>query len=67
MANPILVIGGTGTVGRVVVEKVLDAGRQVHVLSRGRRPTGLGRHLTSTARPIRAEKLASTTRSRGRR
>lgn len=50
MANPILVIGGTGTVGRVVVEKVLDAGRQVHVLSRGRRPTGPGRHLTGDVR-----------------
>ena len=65
MANPILVIGGTGTVGRVVVEKVLDAGRQVHVLSRGRRLTGPGRHLTGDVRTGEglAEAVGAWTRS----
>lgn len=40
MAKRILVAGGTGTVGRVVVDRLLDAGVQVQVLSRGRRPSG---------------------------
>ena len=42
MTNPILVTGGTGTVGRVVVERLLEDGREVRVLSRGRRPAGRG-------------------------
>ena len=35
--NPILVTGGTGTLGRLVVARLLDAGRSVRVLSRGRK------------------------------
>ncbi|OBH07068.1 MULTISPECIES: SDR family oxidoreductase [unclassified Mycobacterium] len=38
MANRVLVTGGTGTVGRVVVEQLTAAGKDVRVLSRGRRP-----------------------------
>jgi uncharacterized protein YbjT (DUF2867 family) len=34
----ILVTGGTGTLGRIVVDHVLTAGADVRVLSRGRRP-----------------------------
>jgi uncharacterized protein YbjT (DUF2867 family) len=34
MTSPILVTGGTGTLGRLVVQRVLDAGRNVRVLSR---------------------------------
>jgi uncharacterized protein YbjT (DUF2867 family) len=34
MASPILVTGGTGTLGRLVVRGLLDAGCQVRVLSR---------------------------------
>ncbi len=37
MGKRVLVAGGTGTVGRVVVDRLLDAGVQVRVLSRGRR------------------------------
>ncbi|HET9874196.1 MAG TPA: SDR family oxidoreductase [Mycobacterium sp.] len=40
MTQRILVAGGTGTVGRVVVDQLLDAGVQVRVLSRGHRPQG---------------------------
>lgn len=40
MGNRILVAGGTGTVGRMVVDHLLNAGAQVQVLSRGRRPPG---------------------------
>src|ERR687898_455917 len=32
--NPILVTGGTGTLGRLVVSRLRDAGREVRVLSR---------------------------------
>jgi uncharacterized protein YbjT (DUF2867 family) len=39
MANRILVTGGTGTVGRVVVDNLTTAGKDVRILSRGRRPT----------------------------
>jgi uncharacterized protein YbjT (DUF2867 family) len=35
MTSPILVTGGTGTLGRQVVRCLLDAGREVRVLSRG--------------------------------
>ncbi|OBA70107.1 NmrA family transcriptional regulator [Mycobacterium sp. 1554424.7] len=38
MANRILVTGGTGTVGRVVVDRLTAAGKEVRVVSRGRRP-----------------------------
>jgi uncharacterized protein YbjT (DUF2867 family) len=34
MGSPILVTGGTGTLGRQVVARLLDAGRRVRVLSR---------------------------------
>jgi uncharacterized protein YbjT (DUF2867 family) len=34
MTPPILVTGGTGTLGRLVVARLLDAGREVRVLSR---------------------------------
>jgi uncharacterized protein YbjT (DUF2867 family) len=37
MTNRILVTGGTGTVGRVVVDRLTAAGKDVRVLSRGRR------------------------------
>jgi uncharacterized protein YbjT (DUF2867 family) len=37
MANRILVTGGTGTVGRVVVDRLTAAGKEVRVVSRGRR------------------------------
>ena len=37
MANPVLVAGGTGTVGRIVVDNLVTAGKNVRVLSRGRR------------------------------
>jgi uncharacterized protein YbjT (DUF2867 family) len=39
-ASPILVTGGTGTLGRLVVAGLRDAGRDVRVLSRGRRQGG---------------------------
>ncbi len=35
-ASPVLVTGGTGTLGRLVVARLADAGRRVRVLSRGR-------------------------------
>lgn len=38
MTNSVLVTGGTGTVGRVVVDSLTAAGKEVRVLSRGRRP-----------------------------
>lgn len=37
MTTRILVAGGTGTVGRIVVDRLLTAGADVRVLSRGRR------------------------------
>lgn len=42
MASPILITGGTGTLGRHVVRHLRDAGCQVRVLSRQR-------HLPTTA------------------
>jgi uncharacterized protein YbjT (DUF2867 family) len=38
MANRILVTGGTGTVGRVVVDNLTTSEKDVRILSRGRRP-----------------------------
>lgn len=38
MTNSVLVTGGTGTVGRIVVDSLTAAGKEVRVLSRGRRP-----------------------------
>lgn len=40
MAERILVTGGTGTLGRHLVPLLLDAGRDVRVLTRQRRPDG---------------------------
>src|SRR4030095_1395335 len=42
MTSPILVTGGTGTLGRHVVPRLRDAGCDVRVLSRHRRPPGDG-------------------------
>ncbi|TDD53990.1 SDR family oxidoreductase [Saccharopolyspora elongata] len=41
MQKPILVTGGTGTLGRAVVRQLLDAGHEVRVLSRGSRPANV--------------------------
>jgi uncharacterized protein YbjT (DUF2867 family) len=41
-APPVLVTGGTGTLGRLVVERLRHQGRAVRVLSRGRRDAGEG-------------------------
>ena len=38
MTSPVLVTGGTGTLGRMVVPRLLAAGHRVRVLSRHRRP-----------------------------
>jgi uncharacterized protein YbjT (DUF2867 family) len=37
MTNRVLVVGGTGTLGRVVVDRLLASGADVRILSRGRR------------------------------
>jgi uncharacterized protein YbjT (DUF2867 family) len=37
MTNRVLVAGGTGTLGRVVVDQLLASGADVRILSRGRR------------------------------
>jgi uncharacterized protein YbjT (DUF2867 family) len=37
-AHPILVTGGSGILGRLVVDRLLELGRSVRVLSRGRHP-----------------------------
>ncbi len=42
VASPILVTGGTGTLGRLVVARLQDAGRDVRVLSRHGREGGEG-------------------------
>jgi uncharacterized protein YbjT (DUF2867 family) len=38
VTNSVLVTGGTGTVGRIVVDQLTTAGKDVRILSRGRRP-----------------------------
>lgn len=38
MTNSVLVTGGTGTIGHIVVDQLTAAGKDVRVLSRGRRP-----------------------------
>jgi uncharacterized protein YbjT (DUF2867 family) len=38
VTNSVLVTGGTGTVGRIVVDHLTTAGKDVRILSRGRRP-----------------------------
>jgi uncharacterized protein YbjT (DUF2867 family) len=40
MANRVLITGGTGTVGRVVVDQLTAAGKDIRILSRGRRQYG---------------------------
>jgi uncharacterized protein YbjT (DUF2867 family) len=42
MPSRILVTGGTGTVGRVVAQRLLDSGVHVRILSRGLRSPGTG-------------------------
>jgi uncharacterized protein YbjT (DUF2867 family) len=42
VASPILVTGGTGTLGRLIVARLRDAGRDVRVLSRRCREHGQG-------------------------
>src|SRR5919112_3873061 len=42
MTSPILVTGGTGTLGRLVVPRLVEAGCDVRVLSRGRRESAEG-------------------------
>ena len=42
MTSPLLVTGGTGTLGRLVVPRLLDTGRPVRVLSRQPRPPANG-------------------------
>ncbi|MGH8893442.1 MAG: SDR family oxidoreductase [Actinomycetes bacterium] len=42
MTSPILLTGGTGTLGRLVVPRLLEAGHDVRVLSRGRHESGQG-------------------------
>ncbi|WP_237712155.1 NAD-dependent epimerase/dehydratase family protein [Mycobacterium xenopi] len=50
MAELILVTGGTGTLGCVVSERLLDAGAQVRVLSRGLRSIGRAPHVVGDVR-----------------
>jgi uncharacterized protein YbjT (DUF2867 family) len=45
--QPILVTGGTGTLGRLVVPRLRDAGRDVRMLSRGGRDGGDGVELVT--------------------
>jgi uncharacterized protein YbjT (DUF2867 family) len=47
MASPILVTGGTGTLGRQVVPRLREAGREVRVLSRGGHQGGEGIELVT--------------------
>ena len=47
MTSPILVTGGTGTLGRLVVARLRDAGRDVRVLSRSARVAPAGVELVN--------------------
>ncbi len=51
--KPILVTGGTGTLGREVVARLLDAGQKVRVVSRRARPAGGPAPLTAMAVDLR--------------
>jgi uncharacterized protein YbjT (DUF2867 family) len=51
--NPILVTGGTGTLGRLVVAQLLDAGHQVRVVSRHARAAGGPAPFTAMAVDLR--------------
>lgn len=42
MTSPILITGGTGTLGRLVVARLAETGHTLRVLSRGRRPAVAG-------------------------
>ena len=42
MSSPILVTGGSGTLGRLVVPRLRETGRDVRVLSRSARKLGPG-------------------------
>jgi uncharacterized protein YbjT (DUF2867 family) len=42
MSSPVLLTGGTGTLGRLVLTRLLEAGREVRVLSRGNHDSGDG-------------------------
>ena len=44
--NPILVTGGTGTLGRVVVDRLRNAGREVRIASRREQPSGPAKSYT---------------------
>lgn len=50
MTNRVLVAGGTGTLGRVVVDQLLASGADVRILSRGRR-----RHRHSDVEHVRGD------------
>jgi uncharacterized protein YbjT (DUF2867 family) len=54
--KPILVTGGTGTLGREVVALLLDAGHEVRVVSRRARPAGGPAHTMSMAIDLRSGK-----------
>ncbi|WP_205207771.1 MULTISPECIES: NAD-dependent epimerase/dehydratase family protein [unclassified Arthrobacter] len=49
-SGPVLVTGGTGTLGRRVVRKLSDSGHQVQTLSRRVLPTPLGSPTCSAIR-----------------
>jgi uncharacterized protein YbjT (DUF2867 family) len=52
--HPVLVTGGTGTLGREVVARVLDAGQKVRVVSRHARPDDGPAPLTAMAVDLRS-------------
>ena len=53
--QPILVTGGTGTLGREVVARLLDAGHELRAVSRRARPAGGPGPFTSMAVDLRLE------------
>ncbi len=64
MTSPILVTGGTGTLGRLVVPRLRDAGGKVRVLSRRSREAAEGIEFVTgdlARSPDRAGSLASGT------